>query len=74
MRHHADGCKNGEIAREAFGIGNERRKNPHSMACSKSGGDVRILKDSDGDEQSYCQSKKDKSLASTSVFMWTSAD
>lgn len=49
-------------------------KNPHSMACSKSGGDVRILKDSDGDEQSYCQSKKDKSLASTSVFMWTSAD
>ena len=49
-------------------------KNPHSMACSKAGGDVRILKDSDGDEQSYCQSKKDKSLASTSVFMWTSAD
>ncbi len=49
-------------------------KNPHSMACSKAGGDVRILKDSDGDEQSYCQSKKDKSIASTSLFMWTSAD
>lgn len=49
-------------------------KNPHSMACSKAGGDVRILKDSDGDEQSYCQSKKDKSIASTSIFMWTSAD
>ena len=49
-------------------------KNPHSIACSKAGGDVRILKDSDGDEQSYCQSKKDKSLASTSLFMWTTAD
>lgn len=45
-------------------------KNPHSLACAKAGGDVRILKDSDGDEQSYCQSKKDRSLASTSIFMW----
>ena len=46
-------------------------RNPHSLACSKAGGKVRILKDADGDEQSYCQSEQDQSIVSTSLFMWT---
>lgn len=49
-------------------------KNPGSLACSKAGGEVRILRDEDGDEQSYCQSGRDGSMASTALLKWRLSD
>ena len=43
---------------------------PESVACAKAGGQVLILRDSDGDESSYCQFRHDGSIAGVGLFHW----